>query len=64
LLREEYEVGVHDEQDICEDQQVVGVPEGVEAGQVVPWRRQLDDAPAQGCQSIPGLLINMLAECS
>jgi hypothetical protein len=35
LPGEEYEVGVHHQQDIRENQQVVGVPEGIETGKVV-----------------------------
>lgn len=35
LPGEEYEVGMHHQQDIRNDQQVVGVPEGIETSKVV-----------------------------
>ena len=52
LPGEEYEVGVHHQQDIREHQKVVGVPEGIETGKVVQGRRQFHHAPPEGvrCQ--------------
>jgi len=52
LPGEEYEVGMHHQQDIRNDQQVVGVPEGIETGKVVQRRWQLHHTPPEGmcCQ--------------
>lgn len=38
---------MHHQEDIGDHQQVVGIPEGVEARQVVQRRRQLHDAPPE-----------------
>lgn len=45
---EEHEVGMHHQEDVHEQQQVVCVPEGVEASQVVQRRWELHDAAPEG----------------
>lgn len=49
---EEYEERVHHQEDICQDQQVMGVPEGIETGKVMQRRWQLHHTPPEGvrCQ--------------